>query len=163
MSVASLNPGLSGSADKEPTMTLRARMTAFAASAALAVAGAAPAQADPDARDIISLLAGLAALGIIANAGNGHPAPQPYHPAPQPHHPAPPTYHPAPPPVVYNLPGKCLVKVQTKFGWERAYDSDCLWRAGYHRALPQQCARGGRNGNHWTQVYAEYCLRQHGY
>lgn len=146
-------------------MTLRARMTAFAASAALAVAGAAPAQAEPDARDIIALLAALAAIGIIANAGNGNPAPPAYHPVPQPYpNPPPlPRPHPVPPPVVYRLPGQCLVKVQTKFGWERAYDSDCLWRAGYHRALPQQCARGGRHGNRWTEVYAEYCLRQHGY
>ena len=146
-------------------MTLRARMTAFAASAALAVAGAAPAQADPDARDIITFLAGIAAIALIANSGKGNPAPPVYHPVPQPYpNPPPlPRPHPVPPPVVYRLPAQCLVRVLTKFGWERAYDGDCLWRAGYYRALPQQCARGGRHGNHWNRVYAEYCLRQHGY
>ena len=148
-------------------MTIRSALTAAATSVALAFSGATPAAADPDNRDLIAFLAGIAALSIIANSGNAHTFPAPAYPRPvypRPVYPLPVYPRPVQPRPIYSqLPGQCAIKVQTKYGWEKVYTPQCLWRAGYTRPLPQQCAKNIRSSNGWSQVYADYCLRQNGY
>ena len=143
-------------------MTLRTSL--ITATTALALALASPASAKPDKDNIFAFIAGMAALAILSGAANGQPAPRPYQPQPQPYHPQP--YHPqpAPPPVVYHgLPQNCAISVQTKYGWQKVYTQQCLWRAGYGRDLPRACATRVRGQSGWNEVFTDYCLRRNGF
>ncbi len=137
-------------------MTLRSTLTAAIASVAIAFTGVTPAAADPDQRDFLAALAGLAALAIIINNSRERDRPVPL-----------------PNPggggggggggQNGRLPAHCAIDIQTKYGWQKVYTEQCLWRAGYTRNLPDRCKLRVRGENGWNQVYTEYCLRKNGY
>lgn len=141
-------------------MKLRSTLTAVVASAALALASTAPVRADPNARDVIAFIAGLAVLGLIANGSNSQPAPNPVpvpYPRPVPH----PYPVPIPPrPIHYAMPPHCVIKVQTRHGWEKYYSRNCLYQFGFRHPLPNRCEVQIRDGRGWQRAYAEFCLNR---
>ncbi|MEI4195802.1 hypothetical protein [Roseovarius sp. E0-M6] len=64
------------------------------------------------------------------------------------------------------LPGRCIVRGQTRRGAVRGFGRHCLNRHyGHANSLPQQCAVRARNRNgHYSRViYRQRCLGQFGY
>ncbi len=123
---------------------------AGATALSLAFAGVTPAQADE--RDIARILAGIAAVAIIAKVIDDRRDRRAAVPAPPP----PPRYDP--------LRADCIVDVPTRRGDVRVLGSRCLQNNYRHfAALPQACQVELRGRHHRRSGYDIGCLRNAGF
>ena len=147
------------------------KFIATIAAAALAVTGfSAPARAD--ANDAAKIIAGIAALALIAKAiddRNDRKAArqQHYTHRPQPQHHHQPGLKPRPLPhqaARPGLPDHCLFTANTAHGPARVFGARCLQR-NYVQAntLPQACAQQAWTDRGQRWVYNAACLRNQGY
>jgi hypothetical protein len=134
--------------------TLRKRLTACLAAAALAftslAASTSPARANDDA--LVKFLLGATAIAIIAAGTSKSRGKSQSSKHAHPHH-----YHHAPRHAVF-LPAHCQTSYRSKGKTYRAYKAGCLHHAGM-RHLPHACLVSTHHGH----VYRGHCLAQHGY
>ena len=148
------------------------KFIATVAAAALAITGFSAVPARADANDAAKIIAGIAALALIAKAiddSNDRKAARQQHythrPVPQHHHQPGLKPRPLPHQVARpGLPDHCLFMAQTVHGPARVFGARCLQR-NYVQAntLPQACAQQiwTDRGQRWG--YNAACLRHQGY
>jgi hypothetical protein len=153
---------------------MKTRLIAATAAAALAFGSvtAAPAFADSKRdKQVLTLLLGAAALGLILNeskkkdrrnAGNVWKNDQSYNPyflrdqdkdRRRGHHDR----------QGRLLPSICAYDLKSYNGRSRVVSRQCLADYGMHRGLPQECAFEAKGKRGWDVVYGARCLRQNGY
>ncbi|SDO07261.1 hypothetical protein SAMN05216196_103263 [Lutimaribacter pacificus] len=139
---------------------------------ALAVTGLTAAPARADGNDVAKALAGIAAVAIIAKALDDDRKDKARRHAPARAHSVRPDRHRghvAPRPLPHRvarkqLPGHCMVRVQTRHGVQNAFGQNCLQRSSRHATrLPRACAMPTRGRGHNRTFYDAGCLRSYGY
>lgn len=140
---------------------------------ALVVTGFTTAPARADGNDLAKAIAGIAAVAIIAKALDDERKDKARRHAPAKKHSVKPTRHShgyvAPRPLPQRvarkqLPGHCMVRVETRRGVQRAFAGQCLQRSYRHAdRLPRACAMPTRGRGHNRTFYEAGCLRSYGY
>lgn len=139
---------------------MKRQMIAFATAAALALSGiAAPAEAKSKKNDVIKLLLGAAAIGLVLNQLNQGKA-QAVTPRPDPddwdnNH----SY----PAVERSVPAECVMDVTVNGRLREVVSSRCLREFGVASRLPAECAFDIRTSAGTRTVYGPQCLRDYGY
>lgn len=156
------------------------RLTTTLSAAAVALAGlvAAPAPARADEEDLIKLLLGAAAIGLIVNEANrrgafaSRAAPPPFQTFPQQGF-LPPGHRN--PPGLRNgqrddwrdrnrvVPASCLFDLPGHYGPRPVVGARCVQGWDHRAAMPPACLFEARTGRGERQVYGLECLRDRGY
>ncbi|SDJ02239.1 hypothetical protein [Lutimaribacter saemankumensis] len=151
------------------------RFIATILAGAIAVTGFTSAPARADGSDLAKAIAGIAALAIIAKAIDDDRKEKPRNHAPAKVHPGKPKhktygYHDrAPRPLPQRvarkqLPGNCMVRVETRRGVQNAFSQRCLQNNYRHaNRLPQSCQMPSRGRGPHRTFYDARCLRSYGY
>ncbi len=145
---------------------MKRQLTAFVTIVALALAGAAgtPAEArDKNSDDVIKLLLGAAAVGLLLNQLNkGKPAKA------MPRRGM--TYQDDWDGAGYGqnsrraqVPAECVLVVTVNGSNREVVSARCMKEFGLSRYLPEECAFGIRTGAGLRTVYGPQCLRDNGY
>lgn len=137
---------------------MKRQLIAFATATALALSGlAAPAEAKSKKNDVIKLLLGAAAVGLILNQMNQGKAqavtPQPY----------PNDWNNRYPAVGRSVPAECVMDVTVNGRLREVVSSRCLREFGVASQLPADCAFDIRTNAGTRTVYGPQCLRDYGY
>lgn len=142
---------------------MKRQMIAFAAATAVALSGlAAPAEAKNKKNDMVKLLLGAAAVGLLLNQMNQGKA-QAVTPLPGPQdwtsgddgYP-----YPA---VARSVPAECVMDVTVNGRLREVVSSRCLREFGIASQLPAECAFDIRTNAGTRTVYGPQCLRDYGY
>lgn len=147
----------------------RKMLIASILAAALALAPAAPAVAEPGGQDYAKILLGLLAAGAIVNAlqNERERERQAQRNRNQPtawvrdrHH----GQNRGRGQGRFVLPARCEFEVRTRSGWTDVLGKTCLDNAGVRVSrLPNECAFEVRTERGRRTVYGERCLRDYGY
>lgn len=140
---------------------MKRQMIAFATATALVLSGfAAPAEARNKKNDMVKLLLGAAAVGLLlnqmnqgkaqatplpgngwANGNNGYPYPA----------------------VARTVPAECVMDVTVNGRLREVVSSRCVREFGVASQLPAECAFDIRTSAGTRTVYGPQCLRDYGY
>lgn len=135
-------------------------LIAFATAAALVLSGfTAPAEARSKNNDMIKLLLGAAAVGLILNQMNQGKA-QPVVPRPEPNDWDDDYQYPS---AARKIPSECVMDVTVNGRLREVVSSRCLREFDVARNLPAKCAFDIRTNAGTRTVYGPQCLRDYGY
>lgn len=139
---------------------MKRQMIAFATAMAVALSGfAAPAEAKSKKNDVIKLLLGAAAVGLILNQMNQGQA-RAVTPRPDPDDWNNGNPYPA---VARTVPAECVMDVTVNGRLREVVSSRCLREFGVASQLPAECAFDIRTTAGTRTVYGPQCLRDYGY
>lgn len=137
---------------------MKRQLIAIATAAALALSGfAAPAEARSKKNDMIKLLLGAAAVGLILNQMNQGKA-EAVTPLPNPN-----DWNNRYPAVGRSVPAECVMDVTVNGRLREVVSSRCLREFGGASQLPADCAFDIRTNAGTRTVYGPQCLRDYGY
>lgn len=139
-----------------------ALLTGAAAVLSLVLATALPAQAKPDAEDMLKTLLGLAIIGAIANEANDNKGKitryddDRYYPVPdhKPHKKK---------KKGFNVPAACAIQISGRKRDAVVYSESCMLRAGVNRNLPYNCSNEAKIYGRWDTIFSAQCLRNAGF
>ena len=142
---------------------MKRQMIAFAAATAVALSGlAAPAEAKNKKNDMVKLLLGAAAVGLLLNQMNQGTA-QAVTPRPQPDDWTNGNNGYPYPAVARSVPAECVMDVTVNGRLREVVSSRCLREFGVASQLPAECAFDIRTNAGTRTVYGPQCLRDYGY
>jgi len=122
-----------------------------AAALGVLTAAAVPARADPHSDQVLGVLAGIAAVAVIASAlGNNKPKPAALPAQPTPTH-------------GVALPNSCALWVEGQDRNGTIFSERCLHNRGYIDNLPTGCARNASVFGRNDRIYPARCLAQAGF
>jgi hypothetical protein len=140
---------------------MKRQLTAFVAATAIALSGmgaAAPVQADD--KDVLKLILGAAAVGLLLNQMNKNRQRTPVVTS------GPRTdWTPDTRPTTYrgSVPGECVMDVTVNNRLREVVSQRCLREFGMDSRVPAECAFDIRTSVGTRTVYGPECLRDYGY